>query len=81
MKKLYICAGCGSKTYGKSYTKGSMGIELLLWICFIVPGLIYSVWRLTTTAKVCSKCKSADIVDPDTPRGKKLIAEYYPPWS
>jgi hypothetical protein len=54
---------------------------LLLWICFIVPGLIYSVWRLTTTAKVCSKCKSADIVDPDTPRGKKLIAEYYPPWS
>jgi hypothetical protein len=37
-------------------TKGSFLIEFLLWVCFIVPGLIYSIWRLGTRHKGCPSC-------------------------
>jgi len=40
------CMTCGVDGPPVSRTRGSMGIEILLWLCFIVPGLIYSLWHL-----------------------------------
>lgn len=61
------CMTCGSEAPSKQTTKGSIWIEIVLWICFIVPGLIYSIWRLTTKGDVCSVCGSKTLVPSDAP--------------
>ena len=39
------CPHCGVTGMPRKVTKGSFGIELILWLFFLLPGLIYSVWR------------------------------------
>jgi len=53
MKKCTMCEYVGKE---KTHTKGSIVIELILWIFFIIPGLVYSIWRLTSREKVCPNC-------------------------
>ena len=72
----YICTNCGFEDNPVSYTPGSFWIELALWICFLLPGLIYSDWRLSARKKVCPKCKSPNMIPLDSPMGKKLHQEY-----
>jgi hypothetical protein len=74
--KEFICGNCGSMGKAKRAVKGSFWIELLLWLCFILPGLIYSIWRLTSRHSACQECGSSELVPVDSPRGKKLIAEF-----
>ena len=70
-----ICTKCGSTGKTKSHTKGSILIELVLWLCFLVPGLIYSLWRLTTRRQVCAACGSHELAPVDSPIGRKLARE------
>lgn len=70
-----VCGRCGSRTNGESETRGNFFIELVLWLCFIIPGLIYSIWRLTTRRDVCHVCSAPELVPIDSPVGKKLLAE------
>jgi hypothetical protein len=71
-----ICTNCGHTGNPTKHTRGSFLIELVLWLTFIVPGLIYSLWRLTTKERVCRKCGSSNLVPADTPRGRKLMEEF-----
>jgi len=68
-----VCTQCGC-TGTESQTKGSFLIELVLWLFFCVPGLIYSIWRLTTRGKVCSACKSDRLVPASSPTGQNLLS-------
>ncbi len=74
-KQEYVCTTCWFVWNSKRIIKGSFWIELILWIIFFVPGIIYSIWRLTTRYSGCQKCKSSLIVPADTPKGQKLILE------
>ena len=71
----YICEKCFDINKGVDHTKGSFLIEIILWLCMIVPGVIYSVWRLTTRGKVCKICRENTLVQLTTPRGKMLLAQ------
>ncbi len=71
-----ICKACGTNARTKTHTRGSIFIEIILWLCFIVPGLIYSFWRLGTRKQICSACKSPDLVPPASPVGRKIAAEF-----
>jgi len=73
MKKLMVCTVCEARGTPVMHTKGSFLIELFLWLCFIVPGLIYSIWRLATKKHVCSKCGSYLIVPDNSPAGKRIL--------
>jgi hypothetical protein len=53
-------------------TRGSFWIEIALWLLFCAPGLIYSIWRLTTKRKVCPNCGAEDLIPPTSPRAKQL---------
>lgn len=75
MKKQMICTACGTAGKTRSVTRGSLLIELILWICFILPGLIYSIWRLTTRATACGACGSTALVPVDSPAGKRLAQQ------
>jgi len=55
-----LCHYEGAET--KTYTKGSTLVELALWCCFLVPGLIYSMWRLGSRYKGCPKCKFENVI-------------------
>jgi len=75
-KSEQVCANCGFKGLPKKVTKGSIFIELVAWIAFIFPGIIYSIWRLTTKVLTCPSCGSSNLVPLDSPRGKKLLQEF-----
>ena len=70
--KEVVCATCYERGWPKTRTKGSFMLELFLWILFLLPGLIYSIWRLTSRHKACYSCGSAAIVPPDSPRGQQI---------
>src|SRR5579859_4415219 len=50
------CTACGSVGFPVFRQEGSPGIEILLWLTFIVPGIIYSIWRSSTRKWVCASC-------------------------
>jgi len=72
----FICPHCGTVGTPKTLTKGSIFIEIVLWITFIVPGVIYSIWRHASRAKVCRACESEKMIPLDTPLGRKLQNEF-----
>ncbi len=71
-----ICADCGHAGRTATRTPGSILIEVVLWCCLIVPGLVYSLWRHSRRHEVCASCGSASIIPQDSPRGAQLVAQY-----
>lgn len=69
----YVCTQCGKRSRPISITKGSFLLEVLLWLLFIVPGIIYSVIRLSSRFKGCPHCRTQTMIAVDSPMGKKLI--------
>jgi hypothetical protein len=68
-----VCAQCGNVGYPKKITKGSFLIEVVLWLCFIFPGIIYSLWRISSRYSACPSCKAPHMVALDSPIGRKLL--------
>lgn len=71
-----ICPACGSQGLPASKTKGSLWIEIVLWLCFIVPGLIYSIWRMTSKYEVCPACNQSGMIPLKSPNGKRLAEQF-----
>lgn len=69
----HICRTCLSQVRPVKTTPGSFFIELILWLCFLIPGIIYSIWRLNGQHRICPVCRSRDIVPLDTPAAAVLI--------
>ncbi|HAF43462.1 MAG TPA: hypothetical protein DCK83_00575 [Gallionellaceae bacterium] len=72
-----ICPNCGTRGTPKSVTGGSMGIEIVLWLCFIVPGLIYSLWRLSSKKDGCPACGMPNMIGVETPNGRMLVEKFH----
>jgi hypothetical protein len=51
------CPNCAYEGKARKYTKGSFLIELLLWLLFILPGLLYSLWRVSSRYTGCPNCQ------------------------
>jgi ssDNA-binding Zn-finger/Zn-ribbon topoisomerase 1 len=56
------CPNCKYEGNGKYIVKGSTFIEFILWCCFVIPGLIYSVWRLNNKKWICPQCDFEHVV-------------------
>lgn len=71
-----ICKACGTRTDTPARkTRGHFAIELILWLCLIVPGLIYSIWRLGSRRDCCPVCGSEDLIPADSPMGRKIAQD------
>jgi hypothetical protein len=46
---------------------------------FFVLGLVYTIWRLSTTYQACSKCQHETVIPLDSPKGQKVQAEHQKP--
>ena len=73
-----VCTACGNVGKSKRVTKGSIWIEIVLWLCFLVPGIIYSIWRLTTKHDACPSCGNAQLIPRSSPMGQKFLRENVP---
>ncbi|MBU1282880.1 MAG: hypothetical protein KJ989_15255 [Gammaproteobacteria bacterium] len=67
------CPSCGATNSGRTQTKGSIFVELILWLCFLLPGLIYSIWRLASRQQVCQTCSNPGLIPTNSPRAKKEL--------
>ena len=72
-----VCTTCGHAGRAKSDTPGNIAIELVLWLCFLVPGLIYSIWRLSARREVCGACGAATLVPVATPVGRSIVKQHH----
>ncbi len=57
-----LCTECGQTDRPNTLIGGSDLLELVLWACFLVPGLVYCGWRHSARCKACAHCGSLDLV-------------------
>jgi|ERR1700732_3689893 len=74
MAESMLCTRCGAVTSPKRVTPGSTWITLVLLVCFLVPGLIYMMWRHASAYAACRKCGSKNLVPVDSPFGRDMVA-------
>jgi hypothetical protein len=70
MKKVF-CTRCESVARPKRRAEGSSILELILWLLLIVPGVIYSLWRMNSYYDVCRRCGSREVVPMNSARAKR----------
>lgn len=74
---LMICPNCGTRSEAKIILKGSTTIEVVLWLCYILPGLIYSIWRRSPKQLGCPSCGQIGMINVNSPQGRILVEKYY----
>lgn len=74
-----ICPSCGTKGTPIVKVKGSFGIEIVLWLCFLLPGLIYSIWRLSSRYAACPACDQRGMIPINTPNDQRLDEQFSAP--
>lgn len=71
-----LCTHCGHVGIPDRHTPGSGWIELVLWLCVLVPGLIYSIWRRSASRPVCERCGSAVLLPLESPVARTFAANH-----
>lgn len=74
----YYCTRCGHVGPAARRAKGSIAVEIVLWLLFLLPGLLYSIWRLTTMAPTCRRCGGRDLIPPDAPAAQEALRRRAP---
>lgn len=74
MRGKIHCTNCEYEGKPKRVTPGSFLVELFLWLCFLAPGLIYSIWRISSKKSVCPDCGSERLIALKTYVKRKSIA-------
>ena len=73
-----VCTNCGHVGATTKVTKGHFALEVILWLCFLIPGIIYSVWRLTTRHEACPACGNTNLLPKSAPMAQKFLRENLP---
>ncbi|MDA8106174.1 MAG: hypothetical protein M0Z71_12455 [Nitrospiraceae bacterium] len=61
-KKTIRCPNCKYEGIGEYKAKGHFCVEIVLWCCFLLPGIIYSVWRGSSRRWICPQCGFENVV-------------------
>jgi hypothetical protein len=72
---LDYCPNCGTVDYPVLRKSGSTVVEVLLWLFLLVPGVVYSIWRVASKRLVCPKCEHPGTIPLDSPIAKKALAQ------
>jgi hypothetical protein len=70
-----VCTACGAVGYPKKIIAGSPILEILLWLFFLLPGLIYTLWRHANQNLVCRTCGQGTVIPRDTPMGRNISSD------
>jgi len=67
-----ICPRCSTMCEpGEGNIRGNLLIEVLLYFAWILPGVIYSLWRRSGPPR-CPQC-DAEMISCETPAGARLM--------
>src|ERR1700688_1546283 len=67
------CTACGCIDFPVFRQEGVPWIEVLLWLTFIIPGIIYTIWRGSTRRWACPMCGNSSMIPLDSPRAKAAL--------
>lgn len=67
------CTDCGFVGKTKRHMPGSILIELMLWCIFVIPGMIYSIWRHSSSKEACKECGGSNIIPTSSPKAKAAL--------
>jgi rubrerythrin len=56
----FYCTVCSNKTRTPKL-RGNYWIEMFLWL-YLIPGIIYSIWRRSGTPSVCPTCNKETLI-------------------
>lgn len=71
-----LCMQCHEITEKpKKVMPGSAIMELLLWLFFLLPGMLYSVWRYHARTSVCPTCTAADLIPANSKRAQSILSK------
>ncbi|RFC36640.1 MAG: HD-like signal output (HDOD) domain, no enzymatic activity [Candidatus Nitrotoga sp. SPKER] len=70
-----LCTSCAYVGKMKTILKGNAKTGIILWFFFLIPGLIYSIWRSRSRHEVCPICNQTTIIPADSPKAKQIIRE------
>jgi len=72
---MELCTQCLNQVKPNKGVRGYFVIEILLYILMILPGILYTLWRITGgREKTCPTCGGHAFVPIDSPAGKALLA-------
>ncbi len=72
-RKKYVCMECGCQREPIMAKRGMLIIELLMWLLYILPGVIYSIWRGVRKHEVCPNCGEPSVVLTSSSRAMKMM--------
>lgn len=72
-RERYVCTVCHTVSDGAGPRRGWITLEIFLWCCGLVPGLLYSAWRGWPSSKRCGSCGASSMIPVSTPLGKSIV--------
>jgi hypothetical protein len=73
--KEKLCKTCGAIEKPARVVPGSLILEIILWICFLLPGMLYTGYRISKKYWACLNCGSREIIPLDSPLAAQFIKE------
>lgn len=68
----HVCPNCRSAIFPVERREGNGVVEVLLWLFFLVPGIIYSIWRASSRKIVCPICAAPNPIPVGTPAAEAI---------
>lgn len=69
-----VCKNCEEIGQVTEKMPGNGWVEIVLYLFWIAPGIVYSVWRRKSKKQVCGSCGSDQLVAAKTRAGQQIIA-------
>jgi hypothetical protein len=70
----YVCRNCEQLVSPNTGRQGSCLIEIVLWLLFLIPGLIYTLWRFSRSNQTCPVCGAVNTMVPANTQAGREIA-------
>lgn len=71
-QSLRFCPRCHFRGAPLWKVRGTFALELLLYLFFVLPGIAYTIWRLSNKYTVCPECGEANMVPVTSPIAKRV---------
>lgn len=72
-KKDIACTICRYTGKTQHVVKGNLVIEIVLWLMFLIPGVIYSIWRSFSSYDGCPVCKNKNVIPLESTMGQLIL--------